>query len=134
MTVDKIIPCVCIEHIPTVSDSAHYGMPELRLCQGAFKHRQFYTPYCPKCGRGGCSEHTSPYLALKHWNQMMIGLWKNPTNQIRLLGMKEEYIRQQAELDKYIGGPAEPSDPIEGYMYSSLDLFEECWTERKEKE
>ena len=74
MKVDKIIPCVCIDHEPTCGDSVHYGMPQLKVAGGGKNQR--FTPYCPNCGRGGCSEHKSAYLALKDWNEMMERLWK----------------------------------------------------------
>ena len=31
MKADKIIPCVCIDHEPTVADSVYYGMPQLKV-------------------------------------------------------------------------------------------------------
>lgn len=75
MRVKKIIPCVCIDHKPDVSDSVYYGMPQLKVSGGLENGIQFYSPYCPNCGRGGCSEHKSAYLALKHWNEMQENLW-----------------------------------------------------------
>ena len=75
MKADKIIPCVCIDHEPTVDDSVYYGMPQLKVA--GFEKNQWYTPYCPNCGRGGMSEHKSAYLALKHWNGLMERLWKH---------------------------------------------------------
>ena len=75
MKVDKIIPCVCIDHEPTAADSVHYGMPQLKV--SGYEKNQWFTPYCPNCGRGGMSEHKSAYLALKHWNGLMECLWKH---------------------------------------------------------
>lgn len=74
MKVDKIIPCVCIEHIPMVADSVYYGMPQIKVSGGGKSQR--FSPYCPECGRGGCTEYKSAYLALKHWNEMQEHLWK----------------------------------------------------------
>lgn len=74
MQVANIIPCVCIDHKPTVSDSVYYGMPQLKV-SGYNSNRQFYTIFCPNCGRGGCNEYKSSYLALKAWNEMMERLW-----------------------------------------------------------
>ena len=81
MRVKKIIPCVCIDHIPDASDSVYYGMPQLKVSCGLGASMQFYSPYCPNCGRGGCAEYKSAYLALKSWNEMQESLlaWKeNP--------------------------------------------------------
>lgn len=78
MKVDKITPCVCIDHKPTLSDSVHYGMPQLKVSGGGKSLR--FTPYCPNCGRGGCSEHKSAYLALKEWNKLMDHLWEYKTH------------------------------------------------------
>lgn len=75
MRVKKIIPCVCIEHKPDIAVSVYYGMPRLKVSCGLDTSMQFYSPYCPNCGRGGCSEHKSAYLALKHWNEMQESLW-----------------------------------------------------------
>lgn len=72
--VKKIIPCVCIDHEPDVMDSVHYGMPQLKVSSGNGK--QFWTPFCPVCGRGGCSEYKSSYYALKAWNEMQERLWQ----------------------------------------------------------
>lgn len=72
MTVDKIIPCVCCEHPPSVADSSEYGMPILIPYNSSAKeHLQFWNVKCPKCGRGGCVDEKSAYLALKKWNQIM---------------------------------------------------------------
>ena len=70
MKVDHIETCICADHEPTCADSVFYGMPQLKVTGGG--NNQWFTPYCPNCGRGGCSEHKSAYLALKHWNNMQI--------------------------------------------------------------
>lgn len=70
MTVDKILPCICIDHEPNECDSVYYGMPQLKVSSGNIPHRQFWTVYCPNCGRGGLLEFKSAYLALKDWNVM----------------------------------------------------------------
>lgn len=72
MKVDHIETCICIDHEPTAADSVFYGMPQLKVTGSG--GNEWYTPYCPNCGRGGCSEHKSAYLALKHWNNMQIRL------------------------------------------------------------
>ena len=77
MKVDKIIPCVCVEHIPNCGDSVYYGMPQLKVSGGG--SRQRFSPYCPNCGRCGISEHKSAYLALKYWNELMEKLWMGKT-------------------------------------------------------
>ena len=74
MRVKKIIPCVCIDHRPDVSDSVYYGMPQLKVSGSFDTSMQFYSPYCPNCGRGGCVEYKSAYLALKSWNEMQESL------------------------------------------------------------
>ena len=71
MTVDKIIPCVCCEHPPSVDDASHYGMPILMPYNSLKDHLQFWQAKCPKCGRGGVIDYKSAYLALKGWNEMM---------------------------------------------------------------
>ena len=71
MTVDRIIPCVCTPHPPTIMDSVRYGMPALTP-YGFQSHKQFWTIKCPVCGRGGAgTEETSAYKALKKWNLLM---------------------------------------------------------------
>ena len=80
MRVKKIIPCVCIDHRPDVSDSVYYGMPQLKVSGGFDTSIQFYSPYCPNCGRGGCAEYKSAYLALKSWNEMQESLWAGKEN------------------------------------------------------
>ena len=75
MRVKKIIPCVCIDHKPDVSDSVYYGMPKLKVSCGFDTSMQFYSPYCLNCGMGGCTEYKSAYLALKGWNEMQESLW-----------------------------------------------------------
>lgn len=82
MRVPDIVPCVCVDHKPDVADSCYYGMPQLKVSVGLDTSKQFYTPYCPNCGRGGCIEYKSAYLALKGWNKMQTELWhiKEKTN------------------------------------------------------
>lgn len=78
-TVKKIVPCVCSE-TPSEANwyekSVYYGMPQLKVSDGMIEHRQFWSAFCPSCGRGGCGEDRSPYLALKRWNEMQIQLWR----------------------------------------------------------
>lgn len=68
MKVEKILPCVCIDHKPTDADSVYYGMPQLKVCGG--KPNTWFEVYCPNCGRGGFFQDKSAYLALKRWNEM----------------------------------------------------------------
>lgn len=75
MRVPDIVPCVCVDHKPNVMDSCYYGMPQLKVSVGLDTSRQFYSAYCPNCGRGGCIGYKSAYLALKGWNKMQTGLW-----------------------------------------------------------
>ena len=76
MTVDHIIPCICCEHPPSVDDSVHYGMPVLKVASSVIAHKQFWMYQCPVCGRGGCQEFKSPYLALKDWNSLQKQLYE----------------------------------------------------------
>lgn len=71
MTVDKIIPCVCCEHPPSVDDDCEYGMPILIPCNSSVKdHMQWREVKCPKCRCGGMMQYKSAYLALKAWNEL----------------------------------------------------------------
>lgn len=71
MTVDKIIPCVCCEHPPSVDDGHEYGMPILIASNAFQEHKQWWEAKCPQCGRGGMFQYKSAYLALKAWNEIM---------------------------------------------------------------
>ena len=77
MTVDKIIPCICCDHPPSVDDRSEYGMPVLKLANSSIPHLQFYTAECPFCGRGGVLQFKSAYLALKNWNEMQQQLYES---------------------------------------------------------
>ena len=72
MKVERVIPCVCLDHQLTYADSVFEGMPQLKVEPSG----KFFTAYCPKCGRGGCIQHKSAYLALKNWNEMQDSLWQ----------------------------------------------------------
>ena len=78
MTVDKVIPCVCT--YPGDQEEgmeSDYGMPQLVVINGLASHLQFYSAYCPRCGRGSKqSDFKSAYLALKHWNTLQRFLWE----------------------------------------------------------
>ncbi len=69
MQVEKVLPCVCIDHEPNAGDSVFYGMPELKIA--GYHGKPLYTPYCPHCGRGGIEQYKSAYLALKAWNELI---------------------------------------------------------------
>ena len=62
----KITPCICCDHEPDVGDSVYYGMPQLRVTDDM----EYFEYYCPNCGRGGCLQFKSAYLAIKNWNKM----------------------------------------------------------------
>jgi hypothetical protein len=74
MTVEKIIPCICIDHEPTVADSVFYGMPVLLPYNSNKEHKQYWNIKCPNCGRGGLFEEKSAYMALKKWNELQESL------------------------------------------------------------
>ena len=56
MTVDRIIPCVCCEHPPSVDDGSSYGMPILKPSNGFLEHLQFCDAPLSDCGQ----PHRSP--------------------------------------------------------------------------
>lgn len=73
---NKIIPCICSEPIDDLVD-IYDGMPQLKVTNyNESCNSQYYVAYCPKCGRGGI-QFTSPYLALKNWNEMQKSLRNN---------------------------------------------------------
>lgn len=78
MKVDRIMPCICIDHAPGFGDSGTYGMPEMKVysCGPSGEYGYRYIPYCPSCGRGGISDYKSDYFALKGWNEMQLSLWR----------------------------------------------------------
>lgn len=73
MTVDKVQPCVCsIENYEEeqIKDSS-YGMPVLSIFNSAYPYKQFWTIWCPKCGRGSKkSQYGSAFKAVRAWNEM----------------------------------------------------------------
>lgn len=72
-TVKTIIPCVCSDG--TDNNSVFAGMPQLTVSCGWEEHRQFWSAFCPNCGRGSkLDDHKSPYYALKHWNELQTRL------------------------------------------------------------
>ena len=72
MKVDKIMPCICCDHEPNCGDSVYYGMPQLKVTDGM----STFVAYCPNCGRGGCIEYKSAYLAIKGWNKIQESIRK----------------------------------------------------------
>lgn len=81
MRLPYIVPCVCTDDKPDVMESCYYGMPQLKVSVGFYdESRQFYSAYCPNCGRGGCVEYKSSYLALKGWNKLQENLWRIKEN------------------------------------------------------
>lgn len=76
MTVDKIIPCICAREAILQDKWSDEGMPQLIVRNGRSLHKQFWSVFCPKCGRGSKQDdHKSAYLALKHWNRFQSFLW-----------------------------------------------------------
>ncbi len=74
-TVKTIIPCICSNQ--DVRESIFDGMPQLTVSCGTQEHRQFWSAFCPNCGRGSkLDDFNSPYLALKHWNKLQETLRK----------------------------------------------------------
>lgn len=82
MTVEHIIPCICSTRHKTDYMSTYDGMPQLKVHGNYIKHKQFWTIYCPNCGRGGIIEFKSPYLALKDWNEMQKTLYEYENKEI----------------------------------------------------
>ena len=80
MTVDKIIPCICAREAILQDEWSDEGMPQLIVRNGITPHKQFWSAFCPNCGRGSKQDdHKSTYLALKHWNIFQSSLWKEKT-------------------------------------------------------
>ena len=67
MKVDKILPCICTPEYNRAA-SLYDGMPLLKVSGG--KPNTYFTPFCPKCGRGRMIEYKSAYHALREWNKM----------------------------------------------------------------
>ena len=84
MKVGKIIPCICCEHEPNIGDGIYYGMPQLKVCSS--DKGEYYTAFCPNCGRGGAFQFKSSYLALKDWNELQKSL---QTGRIEILLVKK---------------------------------------------
>ena len=72
MKVERVIPCVCLDHQLTLADSMYERMPHLKVEHSG----KYFVAYCPKCGRGGGKGHESAYLALKDWNRFQYSLWQ----------------------------------------------------------
>ena len=79
MKIDKIIPCVCCDHEPSVEDSCYYGMPQIKVYTTKLSGNTYFSAFCPKCGRGGVSDFKTVNAALKEWNilQKTLYKWKN---------------------------------------------------------
>lgn len=78
MTVDRINPCVCCidDYEYCHTGNSLYGMPKLLVTNSLKPHRQFWSVYCPKCGRGSkLDQFESPYKALRSWNLMQANLY-----------------------------------------------------------
>lgn len=94
MKIKYIVPCVCIDHKPDVTDSSTYGMPNVAVGQGGW-----FSCYCPKCGRGSeFLDWRSTFNALRYWNDMQLSLWW-----MRREDEKEEWIEEvYAEISREI--------------------------------
>lgn len=87
-----ILPCICTPDYDGAK-SIYKGMPQLKVSGG--KRYTFFTPFCPKCGRGGLIEYKSAYLALKAWNEMQEMLRKYDTKQ-KVLTKKNNVIQYRS--------------------------------------
>ena len=74
MKLEKIMPCICVEHLPESGDSSYYGMPQLKVTQ-IFQGKLWYTHFCPNCGRGGLNQFKTPEQAFRDWNELQERLW-----------------------------------------------------------
>ena len=73
MTVEKILPCACSadDYEEKQIDDSSYGMPMLIVCNSLHKNHQYWSIWCPKCGRGSkLIQYGSAYKALREWNRM----------------------------------------------------------------
>ena len=61
MRVKKIIPCVCIDHMPDVSDSVYYGMPQLKVSCGFDTGMQFIR-HIAQIAEGAVVLNTNPHI------------------------------------------------------------------------
>lgn len=78
MKVQEVYPCVCSidDYEEGQIKSSDYGMPLLSVCNSAKQWKQYWSIWCPKCGRGSKLEQfDSQYLALKSWNKMQANLY-----------------------------------------------------------
>lgn len=71
-----IIPCVCIDHRPTVMDSVLYGMPQIDVANTIKGYKQQYSVFCPNCGRGlRLPRYNTVDSAIRDWNAIQRRLW-----------------------------------------------------------
>lgn len=78
MKVQEVYPCVCSidDYEEGQIKRSDYGMPLLSVCNSAKQWKQYWSIWCPKCGRGSKLEQfNSQYLALKSWNMMQANLY-----------------------------------------------------------
>ena len=76
MRVEKIAPCVCIDHKPDRVASGHDGMPELSIYTGDVPYSYWFSAFCPNCRRGSkLQSHRSAYFALLYWNDIQKSCW-----------------------------------------------------------
>lgn len=73
-TVKEVLTCVCAGRERTSADSVYFGMPQIKVSNSIRPHKQFWSAYCPNCGRGGLMEEPSAYKALKQWNALQENL------------------------------------------------------------
>lgn len=100
MRVEKIAPCLCIDHKPDRVASGHDGMPELSIYTGDIPYSYWFSAFCPNCGRGSkLQSHRSAYFALLYWNdiQKAVGVRFAPilpgTGRTALKSGNGKYIR-----------------------------------------
>ena len=78
MTVDKVQPCVCsiVDYEKKQHENSSYGMPVLSVCNGLYPHKQFWSIWCPKCGRGSkLEQYESAFKAIRSWNAIQARLY-----------------------------------------------------------
>jgi len=78
--IKKITPCICAKKALEEDEWSDEGMPQLIVRNGFKPYRQFWSAFCPNCGRGSkLDDHGSAKLALKHWNDFQNYLWELET-------------------------------------------------------
>ena len=76
MKPDKITPCVCCDHEPSIGDSCYYGMPQIKVYTARLSGNTYFSVFCPKCGRGESIDFKTANGALNYWNRLQKILYK----------------------------------------------------------